>query len=84
MHRFQQGKLRLGSFSTGHGDIEARFIVKRGGTVRYDGTKSNHSEWDSSFLGAVAIPKGQQAYPTLVQGLLSNLYSDPAFVAALK
>jgi hypothetical protein len=74
----------VGSFSTGHGDIQARFIIKRGGVVRYDATKSQHSEWDSSFVGAVAIPKGMQAYPSLVQGLLGQLYADPAFVAAVK
>jgi hypothetical protein len=76
--------LNTSSFSTGYGDIEARFIVKRKGEVRYDHVKSNHTEFESSFVGAVAIPHAVNAYPNLVQGLLTNLCNDPAFIAALK
>lgn len=70
--------------STGSGDITARFIVTRGGTVRYDQVKTIHDEWDSSFVGAVAIPRAQQQYPVMVQKLLTQLYADPAFMQALK
>ena len=70
--------------STGTGDITARFIVARGGTVRYDQVKTIHDQFDSSFVGAVAIPRAQEQYPIMVQKLLAELYADPAFIQALK
>lgn len=76
--------LDASGFSKGYGGIEARFIVKRAGVVRYDAIKSASNEWVSSFVGAVAIPNAQAAYPELVQKLLSTLYADPQFIAALQ
>jgi hypothetical protein len=70
--------------SSGSGDIAARFVVTRSGTVRYDQVKSIHDEWDSSFVGAIAIPRAQERYPVMVQKLLTELYDDPAFIQALK
>lgn len=35
-------------------------------------------------MGAIAIPKAQQQYPALVQKLLSLLWGDSDFQAALK
>jgi hypothetical protein len=70
--------------SKAYGDIEARFVVKRAGNVTYDQVKSIHDEWDSSFVGSVAIPRAQQRYPVMVQKLLAVLFADPAFIAALK
>ena len=69
---------------TASGDMSARFIVTRGGTVRYDQVKSIHDEWESSFVAAIAIPRAQQQYPIMVQKLLAALYADPAFIQALK
>ncbi|MET0084365.1 MAG: hypothetical protein ABW079_15265 [Sedimenticola sp.] len=71
-------------FTTATGDIEARFIVKQNNSVRYDEVKKIHLEWESSFAGAVAIPRAQQKYPELVQKLLSALYADKEFLKALR
>lgn len=76
--------MNIGSFTTGYGDIEARFVVKKGDRVSYDQVKTAHTEWESSFVGAVAIPRGQQEYPRLVQTLLRELYADAAFLQALR
>jgi hypothetical protein len=80
----QKNDINAGGFSTASGDIAARFVVTRGGAVRYDQIKSIHDEWESSFAGAVAIPRAQQRYPVMVQKLLAALYADPAFLQALK
>lgn len=80
----QKNDINIGAASSGSGDIEARFVIKRAGEVKYDQVKSIHDTWDSSFVGAVAIPRAQARYPTMVQKLLGELYSDPAFAAALK
>ena len=82
------GALQKNNIDTGvgtaKGDIAARFVVTRSGAVRYDQVKSIHDEWDSSFVGAVAIPRAQERYPLIVQKLLAALYADPAFLQALK
>jgi hypothetical protein len=80
----QKNDLDGSGFSKGAGVIEARFVVKKSGQVRYDQVKLVNTEWESSFVGAVAIPKAQQEYPVLVQKLLAALYADPAFIKALK
>jgi hypothetical protein len=71
-------------FSVATGDVGARFVVKKGDQVRYDKVKTIHHQWDSSFAGAIAIPRAQQAYPGLVQRLLAALYADAEFIQALK
>jgi hypothetical protein len=68
----------------GTASMTARFTVKSGGQIRFDKTKSATYEWESSFVGAVAIPRAQQNYPIVVQRLLSSLYTDADFIRALK
>jgi hypothetical protein len=80
----QKNDISIPPVGNGRSDIAARFVLKRNAEVRYDQVKSAHDEWDSSFVGAVAIPRAQNEYPTLVQKLLAELYADPAFLAALK
>jgi hypothetical protein len=70
--------------STNSGEIEARFIVRRDGAVRYDAVKRAEASWESSFVGAIAVPKAQQQYPILVQQLLAKLLGDAQFQAALR
>lgn len=70
--------------SVGFVDLQARFVVKRSGAVRYDAVKTVRSEFPSSFAGAVAIPRAVQEYPVGVQKLLGQLYADKAFMDALK
>ncbi len=76
--------INIAGFSIGTGDIEARFVVKKGAQVRYDQIKTIHDQWESSFAGAIAVPRGQQQYPNLVQKLLATLYADHDFLEALK
>jgi hypothetical protein len=71
-------------FAVGWAEIQARFVMMRGGQVRYDQVKSVKHEFPSSFVGSVAIPKAVQEYPVAVQKLLAQLYTDKAFVEALK
>lgn len=74
----------ISGFTTGWAEVQARFIMKRSGQVRYDQVKSVKHEFESSFAGAVAIPKAVQEYPVAVQKLLAQLYNDKEFIAALK
>jgi hypothetical protein len=70
--------------TTNSGEIEARFVVRSGGATRYDAVKRAEASWESSFVGAIAVPKAQQQYPVLIAQLLNKLLSDPQFTAALR
>ena len=70
-------------FSKGKADLGARFVVVRDGRSIYDKTLSVHHEWESSFIGAVAIPAAIQNYPTAVQKLVGKLFQDKDFVKAV-
>lgn len=76
--------ISAGGFVTNSGEIEARISVTNDGQPRYSETKRAELSWDSSFVGAVAIPKAQQQYPLIVEKLIGMLLADPAFLAALK
>lgn len=79
-----RNELNTGFAVTGEGMIEARFVVRRDGQVRFDKVKQTRIEWDTSFMGAIAIPRAQQEYGRLVGKLVTETFSDPDFVAALK
>lgn len=76
--------ISAGGFSTNSGEIEARFVLKRGGQERYSAVKRVQSQWESSFIAAVAIPKARNQYPLMVQQLIKELLSDSEFVKALR
>lgn len=76
--------IAAGGLATNSGEIEARFTVTQDGRERYNRVKRASQSWESSFVGAVAIPKAQQQYPLLVQQLLTELLADAEFIAALK
>ncbi|MBT2119675.1 hypothetical protein KK141_21325 [Dyella sp. LX-66] len=70
-------------FSKGTADLGARFVVVRDGHSIYDKTLSVHHEWESSFMGAIAIPATIQNYPVAVQKLVGKLFQDGDFVKAV-
>ena len=79
-----QNDVSVGNMSEGNGIMEARIVVKRDNQVRFDKVKSATITFESSFAGAIAIPRGVESYPNLVQKFLSTLYSDKEFIEALK
>jgi hypothetical protein len=76
--------INTGLADRAEGVIEAQFIVRRDGQVRFDKVKATKTQWETSFIGAIAIPRAQQEYPRLVQQLVSELFADPDFISALK
>ncbi|MCC2957167.1 hypothetical protein LK542_16240 [Massilia sp. IC2-477] len=71
------------AIGTGSGKLSARFVVKRNDTVRYDRTLSASATWESSFVGAVAIPLAAGQYQGLYRKLAGQLFDDPEFRKAL-
>lgn len=70
--------------NVGTADMTVRFAVSRDGRTLYERTIAKHHEWPSSFVAAVAIPAAMREYGAMVQLLLRELLSDPAFIAATK
>jgi hypothetical protein len=79
-----RNELNAAGMVTGDAQLEVRFVVTRGGQVRFDKVKSAKHEWESHFAGAIAIPRAFQEYPVVVRQLLASLYSDPDFTGALR
>ena len=71
-------------FSVGKGVLKAKFKVTKQGNAVYNKSISVTSSWESSFIGAIAIPGAAEAYPKLVEKLLKKLYSDKSFINSLK
>jgi hypothetical protein len=66
----------------GKASIAARFRVERDGAVVYDRALQAAHEWESSFLGPIAIPAAFDNYAATVQKLLNQLLTDPEFIRA--
>jgi hypothetical protein len=72
------------SMSQGKGSLGARFSVTRAGAKVYDKELKASSTWESSFVGAIAIPAAVNNYTALYRELVAKLLDDPAFRSAVK
>ncbi len=70
--------------SVGTADLSARFIALKAGVVVYDQVHTIHHEWESSFIGAVAIPNTINNYPVAMHKLVGEFLTDEAFLKAIK
>ncbi|HQU47591.1 MAG TPA: hypothetical protein PLM09_00445 [Casimicrobiaceae bacterium] len=73
-----------GSLVTNTATVVVRFKLADGQRTRYDRTLTATDEWESSALGAIAIPRAIQRYVTTVQKLVGMLFADPDFIAATR
>ncbi|AWV07584.1 hypothetical protein C9I47_1895 [Lysobacter maris] len=67
---------------TGNAKVGARFVLTRGGQTVFDKTLVSEHQWESSFIGAVAIPAAMDSYGAAVQKLIRELLTDPDFIEA--
>ena len=70
------------AIGTANAHISARIIIKRSNEIVFDKVVHGDSEWESSFIGAIAIPMACQQYGETLKKLLANLYADPSFKKA--
>ena len=71
-------------FKLGQADIAIRFKVERDDRVLFDKIVEQHHEWQSAFIGAVAIPTAVENYGATVGLLIDKLFRDPEFREATK
>lgn len=72
------------AIGTGRGRLAARFKVKRAGAVVFDKELVAEASWESSFVGAVALPAAIHQYGALYKTLVGKLIDDADFRAAVK
>jgi hypothetical protein len=72
------------TMGTATAKLGAQFSLKRAGQTVFDKHLVVDSKWDSSFIGAVAIPDAANHYTMLYDELAKSLFSDPDFLAAAK
>lgn len=76
--------IAAGGIVTNSGEIEATFVVRRDGQVRFEKTKRVSMTWESGFAAATALPLAQRQYPILVQKLLGEVFADTEFIEACR
>lgn len=70
--------------SSGLGKIEISLNVSDKNTNLFSKRFYSQVEFETSFVGAIAIPNGQNAYPKLVRSVLDKIYLDADFISAMK
>lgn len=68
---------------TGTGELTVHFLITRAGQTVYDKSLKIDKTWDSSFMGAVAIPAAAAGYQAMARDLIQKLVSDPDFIKAI-
>jgi TonB family protein len=71
-------------FDVGTAKISARFVVTQRGAKTFDKIVVGASQWESSVIGAIAIPAARRNYVDTMRKLLTNLFADRDFQAALR
>ncbi len=72
------------AIKTASAEIAAHFVITRDGQKVYDKSVSVRHEWESSFIGGIAIPAAIQNYASTVQLLLGKFFADPDFISATR
>lgn len=70
--------------AVGDGELAARITVRREDIAVFDKPVTAKITWESSFAGAVAIPKAVTEYPRLVKEFVGTLLRDIDFINAIK
>lgn len=71
------------AIGTGKGRLAAKIQVQRNGKTVYDKEVVAEATWESSFIGAVAIPLAMNQYGALYKTLVGKLFDDADFKRAL-
>jgi hypothetical protein len=79
-----QNDIDVSGFSTGYGVMEVKVSINKKGALAFERVYMANTQFESSFAGAVAVPKGQNEYPNLVRALLQQVYVDPAFIETVR
>jgi hypothetical protein len=71
------------AIGTGTARLAAHFTVNRAGKRVFDKELSVDAQWESSFVGAIALPAAINQYTSLYKSLAAKLFDDQDFRTAL-
>lgn len=71
------------AIGTGTARLAARFRVTREGKRVFEKELVSEDSWESSFVGAVAIPRAVEHYGAIYKGLVGKLLTDTDFRRAI-
>jgi len=71
------------AIGTGTAKLGANFTVDKAGVRVFEKILSVDSQWESSFVGAIAIPEATNQYSALYKALVGKLFDDIGFRTAL-
>jgi len=71
------------AIGTGKGRLAAKIQVQRDGKTVFDKEIVAEASWESSFMGAVALPLAINQYGALYKTLVGKLFDDADFKRAL-
>lgn len=77
-------RLDTSGINVGEAEVAARFSLTEGGRVLYEKEHAVKREWESSFMGPIAVQNALINYGATVQKLVGRLFADPEFAAALR
>lgn len=69
--------------STGKGRLAAKIQVRHDGRTLFDKEVVAEASWESSFVGAIALPAAINQYGALYKTLVGKLFDDAEFKRAL-
>lgn len=71
------------AITIGTAKLAANFTVDKGGKRVFEKVLSVESEWDSSFIGDIAVPEAINQYNSLYRQLVAKLFDDKDFQVVL-
>lgn len=74
----------ISGFSIGEANLSAQFIVTINNNKMYKKIHTIHYEWDSSFIGQIAIENALANYPIAMQHLINKFMQDKELIELIK
>lgn len=71
------------AINKGSAKLAANFTVDKAGKRIFEKSFSVDSQWDSSFIGDIAVPEAINQYSSLYRQLVAKLFDDKDFQIAL-
>lgn len=70
--------------SVGTARVSARFVVQKYSKVLYNKVITVDRQWESSFIGGIAIPRAKEEYIATIQKVIGKLFADHDFLRAIE
>lgn len=77
-----ENDIDVSGFTIGEGKMTVEFVVSNDGKVVFTKAISVEHQFESSFMGNIALPNGQLNYSVMVQKLCGALFTDQEFMKA--